>query len=304
MDTKERWGDNPYRMCPKCGYTRTPNDPGPEGQCPQCQIVYSKYAEKKPSPGNYVDTAELKFPPEFAFVQDTAPRPSSNLASRLIYALITIIVVLACAWYGMKLYLNVGASSDDIIVFTKDDCLPCLDALKHLEDQDVEFIEYNVGESGEGLVKYEKFGEPTLPFVIIGKKRIEGYNPVLMDIAINAIYEKMEEGGEESEEEIVEESEEDVETEDPHEQEQAEAPDQAKVFMYTSPGCAYCVDARKLFKEHGIEYIEYDITDPVNKKTYEEQGSPGTPLIFVGKNRILGFNKEVVEMALREEDLL
>lgn len=37
------------KTCPKCGYTRQPEDAAPEYECPRCGIVYAKY-KPRPAP--------------------------------------------------------------------------------------------------------------------------------------------------------------------------------------------------------------------------------------------------------------
>ncbi len=36
-----------YRKCPKCGHERTPADTAPEGECPACGLIFSKYLKQR-----------------------------------------------------------------------------------------------------------------------------------------------------------------------------------------------------------------------------------------------------------------
>lgn len=65
-----------------------------------------------------------------------------------------------------------------------------------------------------------------------------------------------------------------------------------EVVIYTTPMCGYCKRAKAFFTAHQIAYTEYDITaDPQAKKRFQELNGNGVPLIFIGKERVIGFNR-------------
>ena len=75
--------------------------------------------------------------------------------------------------------------------------------------------------------------------------------------------------------------------------------------MYSRQGCEWCVKAREYFQEHDIDYTEYDINaSERNMAKYNAINGFGTPIIFIGNNRIEGFNIEALDMALKQIGLL
>ncbi|MCP4111237.1 MAG: hypothetical protein GY749_37880 [Desulfobacteraceae bacterium] len=69
--------------------------------------------------------------------------------------------------------------------------------------------------------------------------------------------------------------------------------------------CGWCRKAVSFFQKHDIDFVEYDIGESYkNKQKYDELGGRGTPLIYIGGNRIDGFNEKAVKMALRKVGLM
>jgi glutaredoxin len=74
---------------------------------------------------------------------------------------------------------------------------------------------------------------------------------------------------------------------------------QPEVVMYAIEACGYCARARAYFQQRGISWKEFDIErDTAAAKRFAELGGVGTPLIFVGDERIAGFSPERIEQAL------
>lgn len=64
-----------------------------------------------------------------------------------------------------------------------------------------------------------------------------------------------------------------------------------KVVMYSTQRCGYCKKARTYFRDEGIEFVEYDIEKSKKaRRRYDSFGGRGVPVIFVGKQRLNGFN--------------
>lgn len=65
------------------------------------------------------------------------------------------------------------------------------------------------------------------------------------------------------------------------------------VAIYTTPVCKYCAHAKEFFKEHNIEYKEYNVAaDPVKRKEMVEMtGQLGVPVITVDEYAIIGYNE-------------
>jgi len=72
-----------------------------------------------------------------------------------------------------------------------------------------------------------------------------------------------------------------------------------KVVMYSTPTCGYCARARAFFAKHDVSYTDYDITrDNQARERYIKLNGRGVPLIFVGDNRVPGFNEQLLRRLL------
>lgn len=73
-----------------------------------------------------------------------------------------------------------------------------------------------------------------------------------------------------------------------------------QVIIYSTPICIYCRMAKDWLKEKGIEYTEFDLSvdavkrDEVVKKT----GQMGVPVIEIGGEFIIGFDRKRIEQLL------
>ena len=67
-----------------------------------------------------------------------------------------------------------------------------------------------------------------------------------------------------------------------------------KVSIYTTPTCAYCKAAKEFFKENNVEYKEFDVAADVEKREemIKKSGQMSVPVIFVGDEMVVGFNKD------------
>ncbi len=69
------------------------------------------------------------------------------------------------------------------------------------------------------------------------------------------------------------------------------------VIIYSTPTCVYCDLAKNFFKEKGVEYTDYDVSTDNEKRQemVEKSGQMGVPVIFIGEEMIIGFDKDKVE---------
>lgn len=66
---------------------------------------------------------------------------------------------------------------------------------------------------------------------------------------------------------------------------------QPEVTIYTKFGCGFCVRAKHLLDEKGVDYIEHDITMGGPKRDEMQARAPGArtvPQIFVGDTHVGG----------------
>ena len=66
------------------------------------------------------------------------------------------------------------------------------------------------------------------------------------------------------------------------------------VTIYSTSICKYCALAKDFFKEHNIQYTEYNVgTDAAKRKEMvEKSGQLGVPVITVGNEVIVGFDED------------
>lgn len=74
---------------------------------------------------------------------------------------------------------------------------------------------------------------------------------------------------------------------------------QARVTLYTTQTCVYCVQARSWLRTHGIAWEECDVEQDAScKATFDAHGAPGTPVVRIGSRWHLGFDPNWVAEAL------
>ncbi len=76
--------------------------------------------------------------------------------------------------------------------------------------------------------------------------------------------------------------------------------DQKPVSIYTTPTCHFCQMSKELFKANNIQYTEYNVASDQEKRQemIEKTGQMGVPVIFIGDEMIIGFDKKHIEEAL------
>ena len=65
------------------------------------------------------------------------------------------------------------------------------------------------------------------------------------------------------------------------------------VTIYSTPSCHFCHMAKEFFKEKNIAYTEYDVAGNAEKRKemIEKSGQMGVPVIFIGEEMIIGYDK-------------
>jgi len=73
-----------------------------------------------------------------------------------------------------------------------------------------------------------------------------------------------------------------------------------QVTIYSTPTCHFCQEAKAFFKEHNIDYTEYDVSTDKEKvqEMVERSGQMGVPVIFVGDEMVIGFNEDKLKELL------
>lgn len=65
------------------------------------------------------------------------------------------------------------------------------------------------------------------------------------------------------------------------------------VTIYSTPTCHFCVLAKEFFKENNVEFTDYDVATNLEKRQemMEKTGQMGVPVILIGEEMIIGFDK-------------
>lgn len=65
------------------------------------------------------------------------------------------------------------------------------------------------------------------------------------------------------------------------------------VTIYTTPTCHFCQMSKEYFKEHNVTYTEHNVAADMEKRQemIEKSGQMGVPVVFIGEEMIVGFDK-------------
>ncbi len=66
-----------------------------------------------------------------------------------------------------------------------------------------------------------------------------------------------------------------------------------EVRIYTTETCGYCKLAKEFFTKNNVAYSEFDVGRDLAKRQemIEKSGQMGVPVITVGDDMVIGFNK-------------
>lgn len=66
------------------------------------------------------------------------------------------------------------------------------------------------------------------------------------------------------------------------------------VTIYSTPTCHFCEMSKEFFKENGVNYTEYNVASDLEKRQemIQKSGQMGVPVIFVGDELVVGFDKD------------
>ncbi len=64
--------------------------------------------------------------------------------------------------------------------------------------------------------------------------------------------------------------------------------------MYSTPTCHFCHMTKEFFKDHNVEFTDYDVATDIEKRKemVERSGQMGVPVIFIGDEMIVGFDQQ------------
>jgi glutaredoxin len=71
-----------------------------------------------------------------------------------------------------------------------------------------------------------------------------------------------------------------------------------EVKMFGATWCGPCRAVKQFLEQSHVEFAYYDIDDPKNREAFRQTGSRGIPVLFVGREKILGANFERIQQTL------
>ena len=78
-------------------------------------------------------------------------------------------------------------------------------------------------------------------------------------------------------------------------------PEQKSVItIYSTPSCHFCHMAKDFFNANNIAYTEHNVAGDAEKRKemIEKSGQMGVPVITIGSELIIGFNKPKITQLL------
>jgi len=73
-----------------------------------------------------------------------------------------------------------------------------------------------------------------------------------------------------------------------------------KVVIYSTPSCTYCKMAKEFFTDNKIAFEEYNVASDLErrKEMVDKSGQMGVPVIDIGGEIIVGYDKPTIVKAL------
>lgn len=74
------------------------------------------------------------------------------------------------------------------------------------------------------------------------------------------------------------------------------------ITVYSTPACHFCNKAKEYFTENNIAFTDVNVAADQQKaqEMMQKSGQMGVPVIEIGEDIVVGFNKPVIEKLLNE----
>lgn len=82
--------------------------------------------------------------------------------------------------------------------------------------------------------------------------------------------------------------------------------DKSTVTIYSAPWCAFCHAAKAYLDGKQVAYKEIDVDASQNaaQELVERSGQAGIPVIFIGEEMVVGFDRPRIDSALTAAKLI
>ncbi|MCA9355147.1 glutaredoxin family protein [Candidatus Kaiserbacteria bacterium] len=75
----------------------------------------------------------------------------------------------------------------------------------------------------------------------------------------------------------------------------------SEVFIYSTPVCHFCQEAKAFFKENNVNYTEFDVASDAERRQemIDLTGQMGVPVIRIGEDVVIGFDESKLSELLK-----
>jgi len=76
--------------------------------------------------------------------------------------------------------------------------------------------------------------------------------------------------------------------------------DAKKVTVYSTPTCHFCHMAKEFFMQKNVQFEDHNVAEDLEKRQemMDKSGQMGVPVIFIGDEMIIGFDKSKIATLL------
>ena len=73
------------------------------------------------------------------------------------------------------------------------------------------------------------------------------------------------------------------------------------ISVYSTPTCPYCRQAKDYLKEKGVAFADYNVASDIDARNamVQKSGQLGVPVIAVGDEIVVGFNRAKLDDLLK-----
>ena len=73
-----------------------------------------------------------------------------------------------------------------------------------------------------------------------------------------------------------------------------------KVKIYSTPTCTYCMAIKKFLEKNEVQYEDFNVAQDEDalKEMKEKTGQMGVPVVEIGEDVVVGFNKKKISKLL------
>lgn len=77
-------------------------------------------------------------------------------------------------------------------------------------------------------------------------------------------------------------------------------PEKAKIIIYTTSTCPWCMKTKEFFKAHSIKYDEVNVgvDEKARNEMFEKSGQFVVPVIDLNGKIVVGFQKDILKKSL------